>query len=119
MSTSRYSKAHADVTSPSRTDDYPEIPAAECRSSRYCRPAQHDVGSQTIRIPLPIHYSASRRLRRTRALWLFVAGLALTLVDGIALAMWADLPVESVIIAALSMLAGIFVTAVAVTLVKL
>ena len=82
------------------------------------RPAQHDVGSQTMRIPLPITYSASRRTRRCRALWLFVAGLALAIIDGIALAVWADMPVEATIIAALSMLAGGFVMAVAFTLVK-
>jgi hypothetical protein len=117
MSTSHYSKTHADVTSPSRTDDYPEIPEAS-GLSRQCRPAQTDVGSQTMRIPLPITYSASRRTRRSKALWLFLAGLALTVVDGIALALCADLPVESVVIAALSMLTGLFITAVAVSLVK-
>jgi hypothetical protein len=117
MSTSHYSKAHADLTSPSRTDDYPEIPEAS-GLSRQCRPAQTDVGSQTMRIPLPITYSNSRRVRRSKALWLFLAGLSLALIDGIALALCADLPVESVVIAALSMLTGLFVTAVAFTLVK-
>lgn len=82
------------------------------------RPAQTDVGSQTMRIPLPITYSASRRTRRSKALWLFLAGLALSVIDGMALAICADLPVESVVIAALSMLTGLFVTAVAFTLVK-
>jgi hypothetical protein len=82
------------------------------------RPAQNDVGSQTIRIPLPLEYSASRRLRRTRALWLLAAGLVLTLADGVALALCVDLPVVSMVLAALSMVAGAFVTAVALTLVK-
>lgn len=82
------------------------------------RPAQTDVSSQTMRIPLPIHYSNSRRLRRTRTLWLLMAGLSLTLIDGLALAICVDLPVESMVLAALSMLAGAFVTAVALTLVK-
>jgi len=120
MSTSHYSKAHAahaDVTSPSRTDDYPEIHEAS-GLSRQCRPAQTDVGSQTMRIPLPITYSAARHRQRNKAVWLLLAGLALTVVDGVGLAFYADLPVESVILAALSMLAGGFITAVAVSLVK-
>lgn len=117
MSTSHYSKTHADLTSPSRTDDYPEIPEAS-GLSRHSRPAQTDVGSQTMRIPLPITYSASRRVRRSKALWLFLAGLALTVVDGVGLAFYADMPIESVILAALSMIAGGFITAVAVSLVK-
>lgn len=117
MSTSHYSKTHADLTSPSRTDDYPEIPEAS-GLSRQCRPAQTDVGAHTMRIPLPITYSASRRVRRSKALWLFLAGLALTVVDGVGLAFYADMPIESVILAALSMIAGGFITAVAVSLVK-
>lgn len=127
MSTSHYSNGnyepikssnpHPALISPSRTDDYPEIPEAS-GLSRHSRPAQTDVGSQTMRIPLPIHYSASRRGRQNKALWLFIAGLALTVVDGVCLAFYADMPIESVILAALSMIAGGFITAVAVSLVK-
>jgi hypothetical protein len=73
------------------------------------RPAQNDVGADTIRIPLS--QAAPNRRRRTRATqlaWLAV-GVALLLADGTAMYRYADSALESVCIALLTMPTGILV----------
>jgi hypothetical protein len=65
MSTSHYSRRPEinNMTSPSRTDDYPEIPPVSpplpplppnTKSHTHSRPACCDVGSGTMRLPLPL-----------------------------------------------------------------
>lgn len=73
------------------------------------RPAQSDIGSDTIRIPLDTTPTNHRRHRRAAAnVWLLV-GIVLLLADGTAMAHFADSGVEAVIIALLTMPTGILV----------
>ena len=70
------------------------------------RPAQEDVGSQTIRIPLASMPATKRSIAPT--IWLAV-GICLLLADGVAVYKFADSPAESVILALLTMPTGILV----------
>ena len=73
------------------------------------RPAQSDVGADTIRIPLPqVAPNRRRRTRATQLAWLAV-GVMLLICDGTAVYKFADSPVESVILALLTMPTGILV----------
>jgi hypothetical protein len=70
------------------------------------RPAQEDVGSQTIRIPL----ASTRHTKPSIAptIWLAV-GICLLLADGVAVYRFADSIVEIVILALLTMPTGTLV----------
>jgi hypothetical protein len=72
------------------------------------RPAQNDVGSDTIRINHRVAPNTRRRTRATQLAWLAV-GVALLITDGTAIFHFADSPVESVILALLTMPTGILV----------
>lgn len=73
------------------------------------RPAQNDVGADTIRITLPqVAHNRRRRTLATQVAWLAV-GLALLLADGTAMYHYADSALESVCIALLTMPTGILV----------
>lgn len=73
------------------------------------RPAQSDIGADTIRIPLDGVPTNQRRHSRAAAnVWLLV-GIVLLLADGTAMAHFADSGVEATIIALLTMPTGILV----------
>ena len=78
-------------------------------TSHYSRPAQTDVGADTIRIPLTdCPPNAKKHTRLAANIWLFV-GIVLLLADGTAMYHFADSPLEATIIAALTMPTGILV----------
>ena len=108
MSTSHYSRGiHADLTSPSRTDEYPE-PWADRRprpSIQHSRPEAGDVGSETIRIPLPQHTPNSKPVSGRGFV---LAGLLLMLADGCGLAYFCDSFWEAVVFCCLTVPAGFF-----------
>ena len=83
---------------------------ANMSTSHYAsRPAQNDVGADTIRIPLSqVPLNRRRHTRATQLAWLAV-GVALLLADGTAVYKFADSPMESVILALLTMPTGILV----------
>jgi hypothetical protein len=133
MSTSHYSKSiqpvydHLDLTSPSRTDDYPE-PGMDIKtvahdwqdplshpSLAHSRPECRDVGSSTIKItdryPVPEN---TRRSTMPKLLALLAWGVALLLLDGCAIAHFADTSVEATIIALVTMPAAGFLIATAI-----
>jgi len=68
------------------------------------RPAQHDVGADTMRIP----FVPKNRRRHSAEAWMFF-GVCLLLADGAALAHFADSFLEAGILAALTMPTGILV----------
>ena len=71
------------------------------------RPAQNDVGMDTMRIPITgIPENTRRHTRQVANLWLGV-GVLILICDGIAMAHFANDAVEASIIAALSMPTGI------------
>jgi hypothetical protein len=73
------------------------------------RPAQNDVGSDTIRIPIAVcPPNAKKHTRLAATIWLLV-GIGLLLADGCAMAHFADSGVEACIVAALTMPTGILV----------
>lgn len=66
------------------------------------RPAQSDIGADTIRIPLEgIPQNRKRRIRLAQQVYFFV-GVALLIADGTAMHHFADSVIEAVIIAALT-----------------
>jgi hypothetical protein len=69
---------------------------------------QHDVGMDTIRIPLESPTNQRCNSRQVANLWLIV-GVILLICDSIAMAHFANDTVEASIIAALSMPTGILV----------
>lgn len=72
------------------------------------RPAQTDIGADTLRINHRVAPNTRRRTRATQLAWLAV-GVALLLADGTAVYKFADSPIESVILALLTMPTGILV----------
>ena len=85
------------------------LPANMSTSHYSSRPAQSDIGADTIRIPLPhIAHNSRRHTRATQLAWLAV-GVALLLADGTAVYRYADSPVESICLALLTMPTGILV----------
>lgn len=78
------------------------------------RPAQTDVGADTIRITRLDNppQNTARNTNLTAALWM-LAGCLLLVCDGLALAHFANDPVEACILAALCMPTGLFVVAAA------
>ena len=70
------------------------------------RPAQSDIGSGTIRIPLE---NTRRHTRQRAGLWLAV-GVVPLLCDGLALAHFANDAVEAVILGGLTIPMGVLVT---------
>lgn len=79
-------------------------------TSRYSsRPAQNDVGSDTIRIPLDgVRKNTRRHSKLTIKLWVLI-GVAMLVADGTAMVHFADSPLEASIIAFLTMPTGILV----------
>jgi hypothetical protein len=78
-------------------------------TSHYSRPAQNDVGADTIRISLADCPTNTRKHTRLAAnIWLLV-GIVLLLTDGTAMYHFADSPLEATIIALLTMPTGILV----------
>jgi hypothetical protein len=107
MSTSHYSRSYTDLTSPYRTDEYPE-PWADCRprsSIQHSRPEAGDVGAETIRMPLPTHIPKSKPVSGRGFV---LAGLLLMLADGCGLAYFCDSFWEAVVFCALTVPAGFF-----------
>ena len=102
MSTSHYSHGiHADLTSPSRTDEYPE-PWADRRprpSIQHSRPEAGDVGSETIRMPLP----AERSKPPLKRAWFLMTAVLLLVSDGCGLAYFCDSFWESLVFCCLTM----------------
>jgi hypothetical protein len=78
-------------------------------TSHYSRPAQYDVGADTVRITTAPP-NTRRRSSTTAALWMLV-GVLLLMCDGLALAHFANDVVEACILAALCMPTGLFVMA--------
>ena len=70
------------------------------------RPAQSDIGADTIRIPLD---GVSKNVRRTNAQFLFCVGVLLLMADGLAMKYFAEGFGEAAIIAALTMPLGLLV----------
>lgn len=104
MSTSHYSRRdYDDIVSPSRTDQYPDAWAdhhPRLRPSiQHSRPESKDVGSETIRLPLPLEKSKPP-LKRA---WLLATGILLLLADGCGLAYFCDSFWEALIFCCLTM----------------
>jgi len=70
------------------------------------RPAQEDVGSNTIRIPLKTTQPKKHTI--TPSVWLTL-GVCLLLADGVCVYKYADSPLESIVLALLTMPTGILV----------
>jgi hypothetical protein len=70
------------------------------------RPAQSDIGRDTIRIPLQSVPANTRRDNTTATIWLFV-GIIVLCADALAMRVFAEDAVEAVIIALLTMPLGI------------
>ena len=77
------------------------------------RPAQSDVGGDTIRIPLDrIPKNTRRHTQLAQQIWFFV-GVALLIADGTAMHYFANSAIEACIIAALTMPTALLVMAAA------
>lgn len=77
------------------------------------RPAQSDVGSDTIRIPLDrVPANTRRHTRLAQQMWFFV-GVALMIADGTAMYHFAESAIEACIIAALTLPTAFLVIAAA------
>jgi hypothetical protein len=92
MSTSHYSRIHTD------TDIKPYAPSRH-PSIQHSRPEAGDVGSETIRIPLPPK-QPKPPLKRA---WLLMTGILLLVSDGCGLAYFCDSFWESLIFCCLTM----------------
>jgi hypothetical protein len=77
-------------------------------TSHYSRPAQNDVGADTIRIPLSETQNVRRHTKLVATIWL-VIGVILLLADGTAMYHFANDALEASIIAILSMPTGVLV----------
>ena len=127
MSTSHYTKSS--ITSPSRTDEYPE-PGMDIKtvvsdwqeplshpSLAHSRPESTDAGSQTIRfehcVPVPEN---TRRSTVPKLFALLAGGVVLLLLDGCAIIEYADSTVEATIISLVTMPAAGFLIATAMQL---
>jgi hypothetical protein len=131
MSTSHYaSTSYNSITSPSRTDDYPEphmsemrsvLPAWESPLSKADRPSLsrsrpecNDVGMDTIRIPLAAARNYHKAALRARYVALFALAAVMLMADGIALAVWTENVVEHYVFAALAISAELLLIACAI-----
>jgi len=109
MSTSHYSKSIQAV--------YDHVDKPVHPSLAHSRPESTDVGADTIKItdkvlaPMP-----ARRSPLPKLLALLAGGVALLLLDGCAIAYYADSVVEAVIIALVTMPTGGFILATAIAI---
>lgn len=93
MSTSHYSRNHDD------TDIKPYAPSRRHPSIQHSRPEAGDVGSETIRLPLP----AKRPKPPLKRAWLLMTGILLLVADGCGLVYFCDSFWESLIFCCLTM----------------
>lgn len=70
------------------------------------RPAQSDIGRDTIRIPLQSVPANTRRDNTTATIWLFV-GIITLCADALAIRLFCQTPVETVILALLTVPLGV------------